>query len=592
MILLAKRQFKIEHGRLLSADDAKSRGEDGQCTSPTTTAYATNHCHLELSSSDNQSIHETSTSDPRPMMIRIWMASMLLTIFIVLVGVLISLYILSREGRLHQTVLVKGLNLHALELSTTLTPYSIIPTLIAVGLKLWFKAAAETFKRLQPFISMAKSPSPASKSASAEYTNTPIIFVTIKALKHSHRLLALIGVGALVTEAFTVGMSALWNRELRIIPHAFNVSRQLEIRSTPQVFTFIQRGSSAAQKTVLSSVFDASLQNWLYGATIELNQLASTPPWSKDTWSFLPLDSDIIEEATSRMNSTARNITLETPALRGRLECVTVDVPTEIPKWLGEVDLKNISKSNEASIPKGFGLGYYLNDTASQGPGLRDIVCYPLIGQIPTTRIKWIFGQPLGTLPVERYGVDRLIWSKPPQVTAIDCKPVIEIVNASINIDFETGVVQDYAILSSPQNATMAWLDYYSYHGTDTSYQAHWSTNITLSWGYMFWESLLGASHSSDLLNEMLLYSGSENLFDGVFNLRGPGLNTDFMSYSMLALANNSKEALLDPKTLIELANQTFGIFFKHFASEEVNSTAGGSFRKAGAVCLVVDQYR
>ncbi|KAI5235982.1 hypothetical protein E4T42_09575 [Aureobasidium subglaciale] len=594
MILLAKRQFKIEHGRLLSADDAKSRGKDGQCIPPTTIAYATDNCHLENLSSDNQSIYETSMRDPRPVMIRIWMASMLLTIFVVLVGVLICLYILSREGRLHQTVLVKALNLHALELSTTLTPYSIIPTLVAVGLKLWFKAAAETFKRLQPFISMAKSPSPVSKSVSAEYTNTPIIFVTVKAFKHSHWLLALIGVGAFVTEAFTVGMSALWDRELRNVPHAFNVSRQLEIRSTPQVFTFIQRGSSAAQKTVLSSVFDASLQNWLYGATIELNQLALTPPWSKDTWSFPPLDSDIIRGATSRMNSTARNITLETSALRGRLECVSVDVPTEIPKWLGEVNLKNTSKSNGASIPKGFDLGYYLNDTASQGPGLRDIVCCtnithedvghsvvgywsdPLNGQIPTTRIKWILGQPLGTLPVEQHGVDRLIWSKPPQVTAIDCKPVIEIANASINIDYETGVVQDYAILSPPQNATMAWLDYYSYHGTDTSYQAHWSTNVTLSWGYMFWESLLGASHSSDLLNEMLLYSGPENLFDGVFNLRGPGLNTDFMSYSMLALANNSKEALLDPKTLIELANQTFGMFFKHFASEEVNSTAGG----------------
>lgn len=44
----------------------------------------------------------------------------------------------------------------------------------------------------------------------------------------------------------------------------------------------------------------------------------------------------------------------------------------------------------------------------------------------------------------------------------------------------------------------------------------------------------------------------------------------------MLAMANNSKEALLDPTTLMDFANKTFGVFFKHFVSEEVNSTAGG----------------
>ncbi|KAI5203569.1 hypothetical protein E4T39_04140 [Aureobasidium subglaciale] len=594
MVLLAEHQFKIEHGRLLSADSVKSPSQDGKSPLTITSSHIADRSHLENSSSDSHIISETSTSDPRPMMIRIWMASMLLTIFVVLVGVLISLYILSREGRLHQTVLVKALNLHALKLSTTLTPYSIIPTLIAVGLKLWFKAAAETFKRLHPFISMVKSPAPVSASISAEYANTPITFVTIKAFKHSHWLLALIGVGALVTEAFTVGMSALWDREIRNISHAFNVSRQLEVRSTPQIFTFIQRGSNAAQKSVLSSVFDASLQNWLYGATIEVTQLASTPPWSKDTWSFPPLNPEITREATSRANSTARNITLVTPALRGRLECVPVDIPSEIPTWLGEVDLKNKSKWHDTLIPEGFDLAYYLNDTASEGPGLRDVVCCenithdgvgnsvvgywsdPLTGQVSTTRIKWIYGQPLGTLPVDKYGLDRLIWSKPPRVTAIDCKPVIEVANASIVIDFETGVVQDYTILSPPQNATMAWLDYYSYHGTDTSYQAHWSTNVTTSWGYIFWDSLLGASHAADLLDERLFYAGPEDLSDGVFNLRGPGLNVDFMSYSMLAMANNSKEALLDSDTLTKLANQTFGIFFKHFASEEVNSTAGG----------------
>lgn len=52
------------------------------------------------------------------------------------------------------------------------------------------------------------------------------------------------------------------------------------------------------------------------------------------------------------------------------------------------------------------------------------------------------------------------------------------------------------------------------------------------------------------------------------FNFQVRGLNLDFMSFAMLALANNSKEALLDPQTFMNLANTTFGTFFKHYASE------------------------
>lgn len=48
------------------------------------------------------------------------------------------------------------------------------------------------------------------------------------------------------------------------------------------------------------------------------------------------------------------------------------------------------------------------------------------------------------------------------------------------------------------------------------------------------------------------------------------------MSYAMLALANNSKDALLDTNTLIEFANTTFGAFFKHFVSENVTTAFGG----------------
>jgi hypothetical protein len=55
------------------------------------------------------------------------------------------------------------------------------------------------------------------------------------------------------------------------------------------------------------------------------------------------------------------------------------------------------------------------------------------------------------------------------------------------------------------------------------------------------------------------------------------------MTYSMLALVNNSKHALLDAGKFMDVANQTFGIFFKHFASDHVAiDSGGGAYQLSG----------
>jgi hypothetical protein len=75
-----------------------------------------------------------------------------------------------------------------------------------------------------------------------------------------------------------------------------------------------------------------------------------------------------------------------------------------------------------------------------------------------------------------------------------------------------------------------------------------------------------------------------QNDDDHAFNFRIRGHNMDFMSYSMLSLANNDKRALLDPKTFIEKANTVFGVFFKHWASENVTMGHGGlAYQPIGA---------
>ena len=138
--------------------------------------------------------------DPRPAILRGWIGAFLLSFMIALIAALATLYAVSCTAGIHQTAFVYQLSLNVLDLSTTLAPYSIIPTLLAVGVKLWFGAAADTLKMLQPYISLMKSPTTAPDSLLAEYVNTPISLASAKALKHSHWMLALVGLGAFATE--------------------------------------------------------------------------------------------------------------------------------------------------------------------------------------------------------------------------------------------------------------------------------------------------------------------------------------------------------------------------------------------------------
>jgi len=92
------------------------------------------------------------------------------------------------------------MNMNLLQKSTTLAPYKILPTVLALGVKLWFGAVGDTLKLLQPYISMVKGPVPITKSVTAEYVNTPIAMATMKALINTHWILALVALGALATE--------------------------------------------------------------------------------------------------------------------------------------------------------------------------------------------------------------------------------------------------------------------------------------------------------------------------------------------------------------------------------------------------------
>lgn len=138
--------------------------------------------------------------DPRPIVLRGWIGILLGSLLLLLTAAITVLYIVFRTAGLHQAPFVYRMTLHVRETAATLAPYKIVPTLLALGVKLWFGAVADALKMVQPYISMVQAPVPVTNSVMVEYANTPIALAATKALNNAHWTLALVALGALASE--------------------------------------------------------------------------------------------------------------------------------------------------------------------------------------------------------------------------------------------------------------------------------------------------------------------------------------------------------------------------------------------------------
>jgi hypothetical protein len=81
---------------------------------------------------------------------------------------------------------------------TALAPYSIIPTLIAIGIKLYWASMEGDFRRLQPYVAMTRKPTPYLRGAS--YFNIPLLWTVGKAALSRDFLLSAVAAGAVLTQ--------------------------------------------------------------------------------------------------------------------------------------------------------------------------------------------------------------------------------------------------------------------------------------------------------------------------------------------------------------------------------------------------------
>ena len=139
--------------------------------------------------------------DWRPAILRRWTGLTLIAFLACIAAALITLLVISKGPGLYQTAfLYQRTVIFDHGTGVDVAPYSIIPTILAVAVKLWWGALEESFRRLQPYVMMAREPTKGSRAAALSYVNSPHIFTSGKALDKGHWLLALVCLGAFWTE--------------------------------------------------------------------------------------------------------------------------------------------------------------------------------------------------------------------------------------------------------------------------------------------------------------------------------------------------------------------------------------------------------
>lgn len=157
-----------------------------------------------------------SPHDWRPVILQRWAGVGLIMLLLALIICIGVLFAFSRGPGLYESAFVYQLNVSIFKSPVaTLAPYSIVPTLVAVTVSLWWGSLEATFRRLQPFVTMTKEPTAISCGATLSYASSYLLWAVAKAISKRHWVLALVCMGAFFTQIckvscqFTDGVEAL-----------------------------------------------------------------------------------------------------------------------------------------------------------------------------------------------------------------------------------------------------------------------------------------------------------------------------------------------------------------------------------------------
>lgn len=311
----------------------------------------------------------------------------------------------------------------------------------------------------------------------------------------------------LILDVVIIAMSALLGQGTTSMDRPFELPRALELRRNPLVHQ-ISRDSTtnryqfrygSHRNEVMATVFANLTTNWMYSALIEATLNGSEPPWSKDGWSFIPLDFSSVPPPSSELRSGSQsdgqtselffdsNITVHTPALRGRLECNMITNTSDyMDDWPDLEDVRfsrNVSKVYLASPRFGSG-GFYLNCCANTSNaeqaqnykmpilfgGWRSKMSYEIErdGDGPDNPgrfvINWLRGE-AGMADI--WSGDNgpwLFFESWPRIQSLSCLPIIEAAESKVTVGRTSGIVQDFDILGDSKAEDTAWADNFIIH--------------------------------------------------------------------------------------------------------------------------------
>ncbi|KAI3325397.1 hypothetical protein HD806DRAFT_490219 [Xylariaceae sp. AK1471] len=583
-----------------------------------------------------------------------WTIALFFTALALTLTAIAILYHYSKVRGLYQTFFVYSIDVSIAGQNVgQVSPASVITTLVAVVIGLWWGSFDTTLRRVQPYLALAKGPVRGYKGVAVSYRSSYLLKAAFRAMRRKHWVLFLISTGAFLAEILTIAMSSLWTKAPGALSDMMTVPRALELRRVPMLSAAqlpVSPSSPDTRSSSIKAIFANIATSWMYGATTQLSLQGPEPPWSSDGWSFVPSDISVISSQHSQQNgnSTAGvdlpvNVTMETPAIRARLECSPYDFLDDRTIWLTKWDLTDKKHWNTTLNPKDLKTGYELGVNMENRPAAtmlylgqvpgpfdtyknfsgqyttffansRRLQCcdnrtansagsasigywssnqrlafaYPYISDTWPVNftVKWIRGRPIqGIMRAGQWPGDigkSLIWVDPPQMTALNCQPIIETANSQVTVDVTNGRVLSYKVLGVPRADENAWTSpfriYQNNVSDDDPNRYTNKANITTSHGVLFVTGLLGAADTDNFGGTAQAQPSDalENIEEQTFNFREPGLNVDYMTYAMLSMVNYDHEKLLDVETLKRTAQRTFSTMFQHFVNNNLSLTHGG----------------
>jgi hypothetical protein len=258
--------------------------------------------------------------------------------------------------------------------------------------------------------------------------------------------------------------------------------------------------------------------NWMYTALVEGIFDGPQPSWSKDDWSFIPLDLSNIASLKTKGQSKQKldgldladryptaNLTFETTAVRGSIECSNIQESADPIEWLSIINNKTILKEHgltdddtifltnmtifpgtdyrttlvsgvsaptcctNGSMTTGSdrhlspaALGYWTMNFPSD-LNVNQSALYAKSGNFT---IKWVTGIAHHYKSSYYRSNNTLYFSKRPMIQALNCRPVIESATAIVTIDHVQAKVQHYRILEGAQPEDVAWSDSFELRNT------------------------------------------------------------------------------------------------------------------------------